>query len=252
MRAFPACALLLAACAAPGVAGSRASSPSSAAGTSAAGGERAAVAGPLVTAGTRCPAGACACRAIDTYGRSTGPAGFDEGAPAEGQKRFELRTGRGYEALTISVAGHGTLTKTGETVEPVCGYLDLPPGEHRVTIHARATKGEAEGMAPLVAIAEYAPETHDWYDAFGWRCGSDAPCRKVDLGEWMHRARIDHPRGIFDPCGSTRVQGIRWDIGHAADYIVEDLTLELTLKVYKFVPRAPHGGKCKGLPEAEE
>jgi hypothetical protein len=104
-------------------------------------------------------------------------------------------------------------------------------------------------MAPAVTVSEYGTETHDWYDTFGWRCVSDGPCKKVDLEEWGARARSEHPRGIYDKCGSTRVSGVKWQVDHANDYRLTELTLELTLHVYAFSPRAPHGSACKGLPQ---
>jgi hypothetical protein len=203
---------------------------------------------PLAQVGARCSGGGCTCRRIDDYGRPVDAADFDEGPAAAGEKRFELRTGRGYDHLEITVAGRGTLVKSGETVDPVCGYIDLPPGEHRVRIRARATKPD-EGMAPTVTLSEYGTETRDWYDTFAWKCVTDGPCKKVDLEEWSARARSLHPRGIYDPCGSTRVSGVKWQIEHGADQKVQDVALELVLTVYRFAPRAPHGTTCKGLPQ---
>src|SRR5262245_37539287 len=86
--------------------------------------------GPLQTAGPRCSGGACVCRAVDEVGRPIGQGSTNEGDIAAGQKRFELRTGRGFEKMTVTIDGKGTLTKDTSQVDATCGYVDLPPGRH--------------------------------------------------------------------------------------------------------------------------
>jgi hypothetical protein len=194
------------------------------------------------TAGDRCPGGVCTCRAVDDYGRG-GPS--DEKDVAAGQKRFELRTGRGLDEMEVTVEGRGTLKKSKESPEAACAYVDLPPGKHRVHLHARAS--EMGGMVPALLVNEWSARTHDWYGSFQFRCGGGRTCTKDLLAEW---AETDgkRPRGIFDPCGSTRVENLKWDVSHAADVTVEELDLDFVLEVYKFVPRFPHGAKtCKGV-----
>ena len=90
-------------------------------------------------------------------------------------------------------------------------------------------------------------ETADWYDVFAFACGANGPCIKDDMKAWFDQARAV-PRGIFDKCGSTRVEGLRWSVEHSPEQTLEDLTLELVLHVYKFEPRFKHGTPdCKGL-----
>ena len=53
------------------------------------------------------------------------------------------------------------------------------------------------------------------------------------------------PRGLHDPCGSTRLKGISWDTGKAPDNEhPSELLVRLTLDVYKFAPDKPHGDTC--------
>jgi len=194
-------------------------------------------------AGDRCSNGECTCRAVDDFGRG----GIsDEKGLAEGQKRFEIRTGRGLFPEEITVDGRGTLKKTGEKVDANCGYLDLPPGKHKIHLHAKATS-EAEGMVPALFINEWSARTHDWYDTFVFKCGGNSACLKDHMTEW-NDTEGKRPRGIFDPCGSTRVENIKWDLSHSPDVKVMELDIDFVLEVYKFTPRFPHGGKtCKGV-----
>src|SRR5689334_10660014 len=59
--------------------------------------------GPLVTAGPRCAGATCKCREIDDYGRPTGDSSRNEGDVAPGMKRFEFRTGRGFDPVTVTI-----------------------------------------------------------------------------------------------------------------------------------------------------
>lgn len=202
--------------------------------------------GPLVTAGARCSGGVCRCRAVDAYGRQNGDESRDEGAIAPGQKRFELRTGRGFDKMTITVDDRGTLTKDTSQADPTCGYIDLPPGRHAVRVRVEA-KDPAQGIHPRFLVDEYGAGTKDWYQTFAFSCGAASPCIKDDMKAWMDQVRgVD--RGIFDKCGSTRVENIHWSVEHSPEQTLEDLTLDFVLHVYKFEPRFPHGAPtCKGL-----
>jgi hypothetical protein len=205
-------------------------------------------AGPMAVAGARCSGGVCACRRVDERGEMA-EADRDEGPIAEGHKRFELRTGRGLDEVRITVEGKGTLVKTGASPEPACAYVDLPPGRHKVTVRAVATNPEA-GQEPSFFIAEHSPEQRSWYDTFRFRCGGgDMVCSQGHMDEWLDamRAHQKASRGIYDPCGSTRVALPRWTAERAVGPKLADLEVELTLEVYKFQPRFPHGAKtCKG------
>jgi hypothetical protein len=197
---------------------------------------------PLATAGARCQGGACTCREVDDYGRGDRS---DESAIAPGHKRFEIRTGRGFDRVSVTVEGLGTLSKNTEQVDPSCGYVDLPPGRHRVHMHAVAAKRE-EGMVPALFINEFGARAKDWYQVFQFRCGGNQPCVKDDLPLWAE-GEGKKPRGIFDPCGSTRIEDMHWQVEHSPEVRVEELSLELVLNVYKFEPRFEHGApKCKG------
>jgi hypothetical protein len=170
----------------------------------------------------------------------------EEGAIAAGSKRFELRTGRGFDQMTISVEGHGTLAKDAAQAEPSCGYIDLPPGRHAVRVRIGA-QDRAQGIHPRLLVNEYGKETHDWYATFAFACGAAGPCIKDDMGQWLDDVRKVE-RGIFDKCGSTRVENVRWSVEHSPEQTLEDLVLDFTLHVYKFDPRFRHGTPtCKGL-----
>ncbi len=204
----------------------------------------------LATAGARCSNGGCTCRRVDDYGRSQEGAA-DEGAPAAGSKRFEIRTGRGLDPVSITVEELGTLQKSTLSPQPACGYIDLAPGKHKVRLHATATNPEA-GMEPAIFISEYAEGMQSWYDTFAMRCGGDANgvCSEGHMRQWQDAAQAT-PRGLFDPCGSTRIEGIHWDGQRAPNTVgnaqLAGLDVELTLEVYKFAPRFPHGAPtCKG------
>ena len=202
--------------------------------------------GPLQTAGPRCQGARCTCREIDDYGRPTGNSSRNEGDVAPGMKRFEFRTGRGFDPMTVTIDGRGTLTKDTSTVEPTCGYVELPPGRHAVRLRIEA-KDVAQGIHPRLLVNEYGVGQKDWYSTFSFACGSAGPCIKEDMKDWFDKARaVD--RGIFDKCGSTRIEGIRWSVEHSPDQTLEDLTLDFIIHVYKFEPRFVHGTPtCKGI-----
>jgi hypothetical protein len=202
--------------------------------------------GPLVTAGPRCAGATCKCREIDDYGRPTGDSSRNEGEVAPGMKRFEFRTGRGFDPMTVTIDGKGTLTKDSSTVEPTCGYVELPPGRHAVRLRIEA-KDKAQGIHPRILVNEYGKGQNDWYSTFSFACGDAGPCIKDDMKDWFDKARAVE-RGIFDKCGSTRVEGIRWSVEHSPEQTLEDLTLDFVLHVYKFEPRFVHGTPtCKGI-----
>lgn len=197
---------------------------------------------PLVTVGPRCSGGSCTCRQVDDQGNSLAGAEA-EAPPAEGMKRFELRTGRGPDDVQITLEGRGTLHKAHEPLEAACGYVDLPPGEHRLRVRVKANPSEG-GASPKVLVYEHGERTGSWYGSFGLSCGETGPCTHGELEERI--AKLARARGLFDPCGSVKIGGIKWDAEKAADERVTSLDLELVLKVYKFPPRFPRGGACKG------
>jgi hypothetical protein len=201
---------------------------------------------PLVTAGPRCTGGSCTCRAVDDFGRPTGEGSTNEGEPAPGKKRFEFRTGRGFDKMTVTVESLGTLTKDTTKIDATCGYVDLPPGRYAVRLRTEA-KEVAQGIHPRLLINEHGKKGNDWYSTFSFSCGENSPCIKEDMKQWFEHARTVE-RGIFDKCGSVRVENIRWSVEHSPEQTLEDLTLDFVLHVYKFEPRFPHGTPtCKGI-----
>lgn len=188
---------------------------------------RATLAGPL------CEGDRCQCRQI---GAGDGGAGAPEGGDT---KRFEFHLGPSTNALWATVDDM-VLYKSDERAEE-CFYVDLAPGQHKVTL--RANRGG--GFAAQLDIHEYGPLTQSWYDTFTFVCGPGA-CSYDDLDAWKE-SLARYRRGLHDPCGSTKVKGITWDAGRAPDQQhPQSLVLELTLDVYKFAPGAPHGDpSCK-------
>ena len=197
---------------------------------------------PLRVRGARCQGGACTCRDVDDWGRGVRE---QERDIADGTKRFEIRTGRGQDPVVIAIEGQGALRKPLDTVAAACGYVDLAPGKYRVRLHASAANPDA-GMVPSIFIREYGARTQDWYDTFEFRCGGGEACSIGHMEEWLGNAQ-KVPRGLHDPCGSTRVGGLRWNADRTVGVKLGELTVELTLDVYKFPPRFPHGAKkCYG------
>ncbi|HZS38812.1 MAG TPA: hypothetical protein VFF06_18395 [Polyangia bacterium] len=197
----------------------------------------------IVTAGPRCAGAACKCRVVDDYGHSA-PA--DEGAVAAGLKRFEFRTGRGLDPVRISVEGRGTFEKNTADAEPTCAYVELPPGKHRVHLHAEAVSPEA-GMTPALFIREFGEKQQSWYDTFEFRCGGEDVCGLGNMQEWIAKVQ-SVARGLHDKCGSVRVEGVKWDALRQSGVKLAELEVDLVLEVYKFRPRFPHGSHdCRGI-----
>ena len=204
---------------------------------------------PLQAAGARCQGPACQCRPVDAYGKTEGMADVNasavpaEGAIAEGMKRFELRTGRGSDQVQITVENRGALRKSGAvgTVEPVCGYVDLPPGKHRLHAHVAPGAGET-AVSPKLLVYELGAQTGSWYASFGLSCGDASECTLDELSDKMKS--LHRKRGLFDPCGSVKVRATHWNAAKAADQRVTSFDLDLVLEVYRFAPRLPRGSAC--------
>jgi hypothetical protein len=189
----------------------------------------------------------CACRPIDEYGLGEGPAAdAEDPPPPPGRKRFELRTGRGHDEYRITVEGLGTIRKSGEDPEPACIYVDLPEGARRVRYHVVARE-PAAGLEARLRVSEYSPRWKRWYRTFAYRCGTGSgPCTKDDARDALVTPGVK--AGKYDPCGSTRVQGLRFFTDQPADAAVTDFNLQLVLNVYRFAPRFPPGAKrCTGV-----
>jgi len=207
---------------------------------------------PLVVAGPRCSDGACKCRRVDDRGETaeerSGP-DDPEGTPAAGTKRFELRTGRGLDPVTITVDKVGTLHKQLELPEPSCGYVDLAPGTYHVWLHARPTSAAA-GMEPALFVAEHGARTGSWYRTLRLHCGGNGPCSESDMERWIAEAG-KVARGLHDPCGSTKIEALHWKgrrVDEPGTDRLAELEVDFVLHVYPFEPRFPSGtARCKGL-----
>lgn len=187
-----------------------------------------------VLAGPLCgPDGTCKCR--DETAAGDGGAGEPDGA----RKRFEIKLGPTDNDLWAIVDGQ-VLYKSKERPTD-CFYLDLPSGDHQVTLRASRPNGVQAGMA----ISEYGVGPKSWYKTLKFTCGIPGVCSHDELGE----IKVDNKQykgGIHDPCGSVRIRGLTWDTGVAPDQLhPEDLVVRLTLDIYKFKPdRATGDPKC--------
>lgn len=182
-----------------------------------------ALAGPL------CRPDACTCR------DETAPADAGVGVPADGYKRFEIRVGPIENPMWV-ILDDKVLFKSAARAED-CFYVDLLPGDHRMNIRASREGGISAG----VRVQEYAPSTGTWYDTYQFVCGVPGVCAHDELDEYKASLK-KYRRGIQDPCGSVKVKQISWDTGKAPDQVhPNDLAVGLTLEVYDFPPRAPHG-----------
>lgn len=197
--------------------------------------------------------GFCACRSLETG------EGQAEEAIAAGQKRFELRLSRTSAAIWIEVEGRGVYYKPPERLEVVCFYVDLPPGEHRVTVHSELRDQEV-GLQTGLQIFEHGPKDGPhWYRSLDLVCGSQANrCTKEAVEQWVtFQRRL--PRGLLDPCGSTMIKGVTVGGSHSQRHDIEyaDLTVRFRMKIYAFeTHRAPNSPECKApvrdRPEAVE
>ena len=202
---------------------------------------------PVPGVGDRCKGGVCACRDIDAAGRGTPEGDAETRPPPPGHKRFELRTGRGDDTMRITIEGVGTFVKAGFQPEAKCIYVDLPNGAFRVRYHVTAAN-PTQGAEPRLRISEYSPRFKRWYRTFAFRCtdGSE-PCTK-DLARDTFAILTKTTTGKFDPCGSTKAQGLRFWTDKEPDAAVGDFNLQLVLNIYQFDPRfPPDAPRCKGL-----
>lgn len=184
-----------------------------------------------VLSGPLCTDQACQCR--DASAPGDGGAGVPDD-PA--RKRFELRVGPSEHELWVKLDDM-VLYKSGERATD-CFYVDLLPGDHAVTLRAKNTGG----VSAQLDISEYGAATQSWYRTYHFDCGAGGGvCDHDDLDAYK-ASLAQYPRGLQDPCGSTKAKGISWDTGRAPDFThPEDLQVELTLQVYEFAPEHPHG-----------
>lgn len=184
-------------------------------------------------AGALCDGGGCKCRDLGA------PGDGGVGVPGAGQKRFEVRLTSANE-LWASVHGN-QLYKSAERPE-VCFYLDLPPGQWPVELHA----DNPAGVSAQWTIRELGTQTKSWYDSFQFECGHPGVCSLDNLdAQWAKLKSFK--RGVEDPCGSVKIKSLERDAGRPPDGLHPDkLIVRLVLDVYKRVPTQSHGDPACG------
>lgn len=183
-----------------------------------------------VLVGPLCQGESCQCRQADD----------DAGPPAAGYKRFEVKLGPSGDPLWALFDGM-VLYKSGESPD-ACFYIDVKPGMHALSLRAR---GE-EGLSAAISVSEQggAEDQTWWFRTFDFQCGTPGQCDMKTLASW--KDEVSTLEGKHDPCGSVKVQGIRWETGRMPDNLHPgDLLLHATLNVYTFAPESPPGSdKC--------
>lgn len=182
----------------------------------------------------------CVCRSLESS------SDVREEGIAKGHKRFEFRLPRSTSAIWISVEQLGVFFKAPTEVEPTCFYLDLPEGEHRVTVLGEDRDAEV-GLHVGLLIYEYGEKNGVWYRAMNLACGGVNRCASSEIAEWK-RFQTTLPRGVLDPCGSVMIKGVSYTGSYAerGDDYFNDLTVAFTMKVYDFAPQhAPLSSECK-------
>jgi len=187
--------------------------------------------------GPLCQDKVCTCRGNDDAA---------PGVPEAGHKRYEFHLGPSDNDVWATVDDM-VLYKSREHAED-CFYVDLLPGNHKVTVRARGDNG----FGARLTISEQGAAGPWWYSTFEFVCGAPGLCDKETLEAW--KKQITSYKEKHDPCGSTKVRGVEWQHGRMPDNIhPSDLLLELTLQIYKFVPDKPPGDEnCSGSVPAVE
>ena len=182
----------------------------------------------------RCQGRTCECRPLEGEGQS------EEGVPA-GHKRFEVRLPKTTSALWVSIGDKGVFYKGPETLQPACFYVDLPPGEHALTLHSERKDVEV-GLQTGLALYEYGPKVGSWYHSLELACGGLEKCSKAVM-EAAVAAQRALPRGVLDACGSTMIRGVTFKGTREERQLPEyvDLDLHLVVKIYAFETFRPPG-----------
>lgn len=190
---------------------------------------------------SRCADGAsCTCRPLDS-GEGQG----EEQIPA-GHKRFELRLPRSTSAIWVAVKGVGHYYKPAEKVLPSCFYLDLPVGEHQITVQSNETDPDV-GLQTGLTISEYGPKDGPhWYRSFDFACGGQNRCTKKGVKAWIDFQRGLH-KGVLNRCGSVKVRDVNvtgsQEMKGELEY--KELTLRFTMQIYEFEPyEDPQNPRC--------
>jgi hypothetical protein len=178
------------------------------------------LAGPLCEGDT--------CRCADAPGAAGTPS-------STAVKRYEVRIGPADNELWVFL-DRMVLYKSNERPSE-CFYVDLPSGDHPVGIRARGDNG----FGARVAISELTRDASAGYATFEFRCGGPGICSTEMLDEY--KAGLSrYTRNIHDPCGSTKIKQLRWDLGRMPDKLhPSEIFIELVLDVYNFAPSQPPG-----------
>jgi hypothetical protein len=189
--------------------------------------------------------------AVRSSCRKLGSLGPEEGIPS-GLKRFEFRLPRTTSALWVTVGNKGTYFKSEKSPLPRCFIVDLPAGEHRITIFGESrntARDEQVGLQTALDIWEYAAPKEfgpQWYHSFKFRCGHAASdCTRQELDGWLRFQRgLD--RGLHAPCGSVQVRKVatgRQRIEKGSQRF-KKLAVTFVFKIYKFDPHQRPGSQC--------
>ena len=184
---------------------------------------KATLAGPL------CTGNSCQCR-------NEG----DAGAPTrKGLKRYEFQVGPSEHELWVTLDDM-VFYKGVETAKE-CYYVDLAPGHHKVSLHAR----QSQGIGAALRISERATAQPWWYSTFAFSCGSPGRCHPDEL-KAFRASLAKYKRNVHDPCGSTKIVGVAWDARRLPDDVdVGALKLDFTLDIRSFAPsNAPGAEAC--------
>jgi len=164
--------------------------------------------------------------------------------PPSGVKRFEIRIPATVHPVWVHIPTVGTLYKGTEQSEETCAYVDLPPGEHEVT-YVIKERNRYEGFPAILRIYEYGRKPRAWYETFAIDCGvEDAVCTKTGIKEWA--ASLEQKRSILDPCSSTRFKNVRYAVNEWEGGKLQELSVTVRLKVYRFEPVRPPKSFCEG------
>jgi hypothetical protein len=171
--------------------------------------------------------------------------GADAAPAAAGDevKRVELRL-RSSHDLWLAM-GPWTFYKDRERAES-CFYIDVPVpgvGERPISYPIELRASNADGVSAELVIQELGVAARSWYQTFRFSCGFPGACSFDELDGLKAAARrAVESHTLYDPCGSMRVRGLQWDTRVAPDHANPgDLTLTLTLELFRFTPDKPHG-----------
>jgi hypothetical protein len=168
----------------------------------------------------------------------------EAGAPAAGQKRFEIRLGPTPHDLWLTLPGH-VLYKSAERPDG-CFYVDLPPGAHPFELRA----SQPDAVSAAVAISELGTKTKSAYATFRFSCGSPGGVCSFEELDGKKAEYQDVKKHTHDPCGSTKIKEVVWDTGKSPDHQVpSELALRFVMQIYKFEPEKPSGDPTCGVGE---